>query len=77
MNRGSDSRSWYKEQVNRQERAFCAFSGERGSGELTYLSDVDKSTHEVLVAEGVDRLLGLFSSSVFHNPGFCQPPDGF
>ena len=33
-----------------------------------YLSDVNESTHEVLVAERADGLLGLIPCSVFHNP---------
>ena len=32
------------------------------------LSDIDESAHEILIAEGVDRLLSLFSCCVFHNP---------
>lgn len=46
--------------------------GFRGFVNATYFSNVDESTHEVLVAERVDRLLGLFPCCVFHNPGPCQ-----
>ena len=33
----------------------------------TYFADVYESTHEVLVTERVDRLLGLLPRCVFHN----------
>lgn len=35
--------------------------------EEAYLTNVDESTHQVLIAEGIDRLLGLFPSCIFHN----------
>ena len=35
---------------------------------VAYFSNVDKSTHEILVAEGIYGLLGLFPCCVFHNP---------
>jgi hypothetical protein len=41
----------------------------------TYFSNVDESTHEILIAERVDRLLGLFPCCVFHNPYLCQSKD--
>ena len=37
-----------------------------------YLSNVDESTHQVLVTEGTDGLLGLIPCSVFHNPARGQ-----
>ena len=33
-----------------------------------YLSNVDESTHKVLIAERTDGLLGLIPRGVFHNP---------
>ena len=35
---------------------------------IAYLADVDQTTHEVSVAEGVDGVLGLFPGLIFHNP---------
>lgn len=35
---------------------------------MAYFSNVDKSTHQILVAEGVHGLLGLLPCCVFHNP---------
>jgi hypothetical protein len=37
-----------------------------GRGE-TYFANVDESAHEVLVAKGVDSVLCLVPSCVFHN----------
>lgn len=34
----------------------------------SYLTDVDKSTHQVLVTERTDGLLRLFSCGIFHDP---------
>jgi hypothetical protein len=34
---------------------------------MSYLPNIDESAHEVLVAEGVDSLLGLFPRSIFYN----------
>src|SRR5271155_2078979 len=48
--------------ITRQERRSQA-------GCATYLANIDESTHEVLVAECCDCLLGLFPRCVFHNPG--------
>ena len=72
MNRGSDSRSWYGALIRLQEQSTLRPLVEDGSVNATYLSDVDEPTHKVLVAEGINRLLGLFSCSVFHNPGPSQ-----
>lgn len=36
-----------------------------------YLSNVNESTHEVLIAESVDGLLGLLPCGVFHYPASC------
>jgi hypothetical protein len=38
-------------------------------GLRTYFSNINKSTHEVLVAERVDGLLSLLPRSIFHNTG--------
>lgn len=37
-------------------------------GDRTYLSNVNESAHQVLVAERADGLLCLFSRCVLHNP---------
>lgn len=39
---------------------------------ISYLADVDKSTHETLIAESLNGLLSLVSSCVFHNPNQYQ-----
>lgn len=38
----------------------------------TYLANVDKSAHEILIGKCVDCLLGLLPCGVFHNPDFDQ-----
>lgn len=38
-----------------------------GSLGLPHLADIDESAHQVLVAERVDSILGLFPSGIFHN----------
>lgn len=68
VNRGSASRSWRCVHVSVQCR--------RGRcnpllGKTPYFADIDKSAHEILVAERVDRLLGLIPCCVFHNPVEC------
>lgn len=35
---------------------------------FTYFSNVDETTHQALIAECLNSLLGLFPSCVFHNP---------
>lgn len=35
--------------------------------DLTYLSNVNESTHQALIAEGGNSVLCLFSCSIFHN----------
>ena len=35
---------------------------------MAYFANVDKSTHQILVTEGVHGLLSLISCCVFHNP---------
>ena len=57
MNLGSASRSYFE---------MSALSGWRSCRD-TYLSNVDESTHEVLVAESVDGLLSLLPRGIFYN----------
>jgi hypothetical protein len=35
--------------------------------EISYLSDVDQASHQILVAKLSDSLLSLFSRCIFHN----------
>lgn len=34
----------------------------------TYLADIHKPSHQILVAESIDSMLSLIPCSVFHNP---------
>ena len=62
MNRGSASRSCeWRSTVSVDED--CRRSGTA----RTYFSYVDQTTHEILVAQCIDSLLGLIPCCVFHN----------
>lgn len=42
--------------------------GEKKRGkETAYLADIDKTTHQVLVGQGIDGILRLFTRCVLHN----------
>lgn len=59
-----------------------SFHPRQGLWEFTHLADVNKATHEVLVAERVDGVLSLLACSVFNNSVqrvsfFCDEIDGY
>lgn len=62
MKRGSGSRSCALSVSSDQD--FSVLEG----NDASYLTDVDESSHQILVAEGVYRILRLFPGCVFHNP---------
>ncbi len=66
MNRGSASRSWRYVLVS--VRIWRSHHCGPLLGKSSYFADIDESAHEVLIAERVDRLLGLIPCRVFHNP---------
>lgn len=41
--------------------------------EMSHLADVDKATHEIPVAHGVDRGLGLFLRGILNNATSLHP----
>ena len=62
MKRGSASRSCGLHEYLVSKHQGCA----------TYFANVDESTHQVLVAEGLNGALRLIRSCVFHDPGCRQ-----